>query len=163
MLSLQSGSGTFLFPQLCTTHTIEEKIQTLKWAREIGFEICSGGIIDMGETRTQRIELAIALREVRPESIPINILSPVKGTPLSDTASIDDKEILLTVAVFRFLHPGAELRFAGGRDRLSREVQLEALEIGINAAVVGDLLTTTGSCIDEDKVLTTEAGYHVWL
>lgn len=151
------------FPQLCTTHTIEEKIQTLKWAREIGFEICSGGIIGMGETRAQRIELAIALREVRPESIPINILSPVKGTPLSDTAPIDDEEILLTVAVFRFLHPGAELRFAGGRGRLSREMQLKALEIGINAAVVGDLLTTVGSGIDEDKALTTEAGYHIWL
>lgn len=117
----------------------------------------------MGETRTQRIELAIALREVRPESIPINILSPVKGTPLSDTASIDDEEILLTVAVFRFLHPGAELRFAGGRGRLSREVQLEALEIGHQCRCGRRLADYDRFCIDEDKALTTEAGYHVWL
>lgn len=151
------------FPQLCTTHTIEEKIETLKRAREIGFELCSGGIIGMGETRAQRVELAIALREVQPDSIPINILSPVKGTPLSGTAPIDGEEILLTVAVFRFLHPRAELRFAGGRGRLSREVQLKALGTGINAAVVGDLLTTTGSDIDGDKALTAEAGYRSWL
>ena len=116
----------------------------------------------MGETRAQRIELAIALQEVQPDSIPINILSPIKGTPLTDTAPIDEEEILLTVALFRFLHPKAELRFAGGRGRLSHEVQLKALEIGINAAVVGNLLTTVGSGIDEDKVLTAQAGYQSW-
>lgn len=151
------------FPHLCTTHTIEEKIETLKQAREIGFELCSGGIIGMGETRAQRVELAIALLEVQPDSIPINILSPIKGTPLSGTVPIDGEEILLTVAIFRFLHPRAELRFAGGRGRLSREVQLKALRTGINAAVVGDLLTTTGSDINGDKVLTAEAGYRLWL
>lgn len=151
------------FPHLCSTHTVAEKIQTLKWAREIGFELCSGGIIGMGETRRQRVELALALCEVMPDSIPINILSPIKGTPLSDIPPIDDGEILLAVAVFRFLHPKAELRFAGGRGRLSREVQLKAMEIGINAAVVGDLLTTVGSDIDGDRSLTAEAGYRSWL
>ena len=150
------------FAQVCTSHTIEDKIQTLKWAREIGFELCCGGIIGMGETREQRIELGLALRELQPDSIPINILSPVKGTPLYDTVPIDDGEILLTIAVFRFLHPKAELRFAGGRGRLSHEVQLKALEIGINAAVVGDLLTTVGSDIDGDRALTAEAGYLPW-
>lgn len=148
------------FGEVCTTHTIDEKIQTLKWAREIGFELCSGGIIGMGETLEQRIELAVKLREVRPDSIPINILSPIKGTPLADTPPISDEEILVTVALFRFLHPKAELRFAGGRGRLSREVQLKALNIGINAAVVGDLLTTVGSKIDEDRRLAEEAGYR---
>lgn len=147
------------FGEVCTTHTIEEKIQTLKWAREVGFELCSGGIIGMGETEEQRIELALKLREVRPESIPINILAPIKGTPLADIPPISDEEILTTVAIFRFLHPKAELRFAGGRARLSRDVQLKALGIGINAAVVGDLLTTVGSKIDEDRRLAEEAGY----
>lgn len=147
------------FGQLCTTHTIAEKIQTLKWAREIGFEICSGGIIGMGETMEQRLELAFKLREVRPDSIPINILVPIKGTPLADEKPLCDEAILDTVALFRFIHPHAELRFAGGRKRLSRKVQLKALHIGINAAVVGDLLTTIGSKIDEDRVLVKEAGY----
>ena len=148
------------FPSLCTTHTIDEKLQTLRWAREVGFELCSGGIIGMGETPRQRVELALKLREVKPDSIPINILVPIKGTPLADTPPISDEEILTMVAIFRFLHPKAELRFAGGRARLSREVQLRALQIGINAAVVGDLLTTVGSKIDEDRQLVAEAGYQ---
>jgi adenosylmethionine-8-amino-7-oxononanoate aminotransferase/biotin synthase len=152
-------SAPSYFGELCTTHTIEEKIQTLRWAREVGFELCSGGIIGMGETREQRVELGIKLLEVAPNSIPINILSPIKGTPLADTPLISDEEILTTIAVFRFIHPKAELRFAGGRKRLSHDVQLKALNIGINSAVVGDMLTTVGSSIDYDRDLAKEAGY----
>ena len=154
-------SAPSYFPELCTTHTIEQKLQTLRWAREIGFQLCSGGIIGMGESRHQRIELGLKLREVMPDSIPINILCPIKGTPLQDMPPIGDEEILLTVAVYRFLHPRAELRFAGGRQRLSRDTQMKALHIGINAAVVGDLLTTIGSKIDEDRRMVQEAGYQV--
>lgn len=85
---------------------------------------------------------------------------PIKGIPLADTPPISDEDILVTIVIFRFFHPKAELRFAGGTEtRLSREVQLKALNIGINAAVVGDLLTTVGSKIDEDRVLVTDAGY----
>lgn len=147
------------FDKLCTTHTIDDKLKTLRSARRIGFELCSGGIIGMGETARQRVELALKLREIKPDSIPINILSPIKGTPLADTPAISDDDILTTIAVFRFVHPHAELRFAGGRKRLSRETQLKALHIGINAAVVGDLLTTVGSRIDEDRQLAKDAGY----
>ena len=159
-LSLQLRGRTLLFPLALHHNTIDEKLQTLRWAREVGFELCSGGIIGMGETPRQRVELALKLREVQPDSIPINILVPIKGTPLADTPPISDEEILTMVAIFRFLHPKAELRFAGGRARLSREVQLRALQIGINAAVVGDLLTTVGSKIDEDRQLVAEAGYQ---
>lgn len=147
------------FGEMCTTHTIEDKMKTLKAAKELGFQLCSGGIIGMGESRKQRIELAETLREVNPDSIPINILQPIKGTPLENTPLIDDDEILLTIAIYRFMHPKAELRFAGGRARLSHATRLKALKIGINSAVVGDLLTTIGSAIDEDKALTLEAGY----
>ena len=149
------------FGEMCSTHTIEDKIKTLKAAKQLGFQLCSGGIIGMGETRKQRIELAEKLKEVEPDSIPINILHPIKGTPLADTPLIEDEEILLTVAIYRFMHPKAELRFAGGRARLSQETKLKALQIGINSAVVGDLLTTVGSAIDDDKKLAIEAGYEV--
>lgn len=148
------------FQKLCTTHTIDEKIQTLQCARDLGFEICSGGIIGMGETEEQRVELAFKLLEVKPDSIPINILQPIKGTPLENVKALSDDEILTTVAIFRFVHPKAELRFAGGRARLSDAVKIQAMRIGINSAVIGDLLTTTGSKIEDDRVLIKKSGYR---
>lgn len=147
------------FPNLCTTHSIEDKIKTINAAREIGFEVCSGGIIGMGENARQRVEFALKLREIDPHSIPINILSPIPGTPLEHQEPITDDEILDTIALFRFIHPRTQLRFAGGRKRLSRTIQLEALRIGMNGGVVGDLLTTLGSTVAEDKNLVSEAGY----
>lgn len=148
------------FGKLCTTHTIEDKIKTINAAREIGFEVCSGGIIGMGENTRQRVEFALKLREIEPHSIPINILSPIAGTPLEHQEAITDDEILDTVAIFRLVHPRTQLRFAGGRKRLSRNVQLDAMRIGINGGIVGDLLTTLGSTVAGDKVLVGEAGYN---
>ena len=149
------------FPQLCTTHTIEDKIRTIRWAQEIGFQICSGGIIGMGESREQRVEFAFTLQSISPDSIPVNILCPIPGTPLENTPAIPEDEILLTVAIFRFVNPKAELRFAGGRQRLSRETQLEAMRIGVNGAIIGDLLTTIGSRAEEDRTMIAEAGYDI--
>lgn len=147
------------FGKLCTTHTIDDKIRTIQAAREIGFEVCSGGIIGMGETAEQRYELALKLREVHPHSIPINLLCPIPGTPLEGVAPLTDDQVLTTIAIFRFIHPRVQLRFAGGRSKLSRDTQLRAMRIGMNGGVVGDLLTTVGSRIDDDKQLTAEAGY----
>lgn len=147
-----------MFPRLCTTHTREQKLAAIGAARRAGMEICSGGIIGMGETATQRAEFAWSLREINPVSIPINILMPIPGTPLEHATPLTDDEILDTVAIFRLTHPRAVLRFAGGRALMSQDLQLRAIETGINGAIMGDMLTTLGAGIEDDRRLVTRAG-----
>ncbi len=148
------------FPQLCTTHTIEEKIRTIGWAREVGMEVCSGGIIGMGETAEQRIELAVTLQQLDIRSIPINILNPIPGTALEGTKLLSDNEILSTVALFRILNPEAHIRFAGGRT-LIKHLERRLLHSGISASIVGDMLTTSGSEIEQDKEMFKNEGFEI--
>ena len=143
------------FPTLCTTHTIAQKISTLRAARSAGMELCSGGIIGMGESRAQRIELAIALRDAQIDSIPLNILNPIPGTPLEGMQPLEDEEILLTAAMFRIIHPQAQLRLAGGRVRIGHLVE-KLLRGGVGAMIVGDMLTTLGSSAREDMEMLRE-------
>jgi biotin synthase-like enzyme len=149
------------FSKLCSTHTFEEKKQTLLLAKECGLEICSGGIIGMGESMEQRIELAFELRSLGVKSVPMNILNPIKGTELENAIPLSEEEILTTIAIFRFVLPNAFIRFAGGRIKMSEELQRKALKTGINASVVGDLLTTAGTDIEKDFEMFKELGYEI--
>ncbi len=152
-------SSPSYFPKVCTTHTMSEKIQTIRWAQEVGLDICSGGIIGMGETMHDRIEMAFILQEMEIKSIPVNMLSPVAGTPLGYHKPLTEEEVLTTFAIFRFINPRASIRFAAGRI-LIKEFQHKALRAGVNSAIVGDLLTTIGTSVDEDKVIFKDAGFE---
>lgn len=147
------------FSKVCSTHTQAEKEQTLRDAQAVGMRRCSGGIIGMGESRQQRAEFALYLASLGIESIPINILHPMPGTPLEHQEHLSAEEVLLAICIFRLANPTAFLRFSGGRALLSPEVQKQALYIGINAAITGGLLTTTASIAERDMVLFAEAGY----
>lgn len=147
------------FPNICTTHTFDEKIKCIRSAQKSGLEVCSGGIIGMGETWDDRIDMAFTLSELGIRSVPINILTPIKGTPLGESGTLSYDEILRTIAIFRFILPDAAIRLAGGRRSLSdggREVFLS----GANAAITGDMLTTSGNGIESDVKMFTELSQH---
>lgn len=147
-----------VFPTLCTTHTPDDKRRTIKAAKECGLEVCSGGIIGMGESMADRIEFAFELRDLDVDSVPINILNPIKGTPLEDTTLISEEDVIRTVAIFRFILPRKSLRFAGGRMRLSHDSMLRIMKGGMNGVLMGDMLTTVSNTIADDRRLFSEAG-----
>lgn len=148
------------FGTLCTTHTPEEKIQTIRWAREAGMSVCSGGIIGMGESEEQRIEFAVALQQLGVDSIPVNVLNPIPGTALEKTPPLSDSEVLRTMAMMRIINPEADIRLAGGRNMIKR-IEARALRCGVSASIVGDMLTTAGSDIDTDKAMFRAQGFEV--
>lgn len=146
------------FPKLCGTHTPADKRKVIESARRHGMKVCSGGIIGMGESMSDRIDLALELRELDVDSVPINILNPIPGTPLQDTPLISEEDVIRTVAVFRFILPTKALRFAGGRLRMSEASLKRIFHGGMNGVLMGDMLTTVSNQIADDKRLFAECG-----
>ena len=150
-----------LFPRLCSTHTIADKLATLRAARRLGLEICCGGIIGMGETDEQLVEFAFALKEIAPDSIPVNVLHPIEGTPLGDRPILDPERVVDSIALLRLVNPATHLRFAGGRRDMSDETAEKCIYVGISAGIAGTLLTTPGAIFADDRELARRAGYRV--
>lgn len=149
------------FPNICTTHSYDMKIETLKKVKAIGMQACSGGIIGMGESFEDRIDMAVSLSEIPVDSIPINALMPIKGTPLENLDRISEKEILRTVAMFRFINPTANIRLAAGRALLTNDGEL-AFNSGANATITGNMLTTVaGATIRSDRKMLKNMGRDV--
>ena len=147
------------FPHICTTHTWADRLNTARNAKKAGLELCCGGIIGMGEGREDRVELALAIRSLDVQSVPINVLTAIKGTPLEDTPPLSKEEILKTIAVFRFLMPHQVIRCAAGRKSLGDNGR-DAFLSGANALISGDFLTIQGSSNEEDLAMLSELGYQ---
>ena len=150
-----------LFPRLCTTHTTADKQATLKAAKRLGFQICCGGILGMGETDEQLVEFAFALHEIAPDSIPVNVLHPIEGTPLGKNGILDPERVVDSVALLRLVNPSTPLRFAGGRRDMSDETAAKCIYVGMSAGIAGPLLTTPGADFADDRELAVRAGYTV--
>lgn len=148
---------------ICSTHEFNDRIKTVRLIQKYGIEACTGVIIGMGESREQRIEMALELAELDPKSVPINFLNPIEGTPLENTeANINEEEILRTICIFRIILPKALLRYAGGRTtRFSEEYQKLGIKAGVNALLVGNYLTTTGTTPEQDKKLVENEGLSI--
>ena len=147
------------YPEICTTHTWRDRYNTCKLIKKYGMELCCGVILGMGESVEQRIEMALELAEIQPDSIPINILMPIPETPFANYGDkIDEENVLRTLAVFKIANPNSVLRFCGGRMRLSEENQRKALNTCVEGIMVGNYLTTIGKAPEEDIKTMHELG-----
>ena len=150
------------YPEVCTTHTWEDRVNTCKLVKKYGMELCCGVILGMGESVEQRIEMALELAEIQPNSIPINILMPIPETPFENYGDkIDEENVLRTLAIFKIANPNSILRFCGGRMRLSEENQRKALKTCVEGLMVGNYLTTIGKNPDEDIKTVAELGKNI--
>ena len=147
-------------PQICTTHTYEERLNTTKLVKKYGMELCSGVILGMGESVEQRIEMAMELAEINPDSIPVNILTPIKNTPFENYGDkIDEENVLRTLAIFKIACPNASIRIAGGKKaRLSEETIEKAFRYCADSTIVGNYLTTTGFTPEDDEKMIEKIG-----
>ena len=150
------------YPEICTTHKWEDRVNTCKLVKKYGMELCCGVILGMGESIEQRIEMAMELAEIQPNSIPINILMPIPETPFENYYDkINEENVLRTIAVFKIANPKAVIRFCGGRMRLSQENQELALKTCAEGIMVGNYLTTIGRAPEEDIQTVEKLGKNL--
>ena len=148
------------YEKICTTHSYDERIETIKSAKKAGLNVCSGGIIGMGESMEDRIKLASLLKKLEIKSIPINVLNPINGTPLENIKTLSQKDILKTMAIFRFINPTAYIRLAGGRNLIDNFGE-KCFSVGVNASISGNYLTTSGNKIVDDIEMINRLGLKV--
>ncbi len=147
------------FPKICTTHDYEEDVNTVRAAKKVGLEVCSGGIFGIGESAAQRVEMAFTLKELEVDSVPINFLVPVAGTPLEGTAPLRPLESLKIIAVYRFILPRATIKVCAGRERNLGDMSSWIFYAGANAMMVGNFLTSAGRDVASDLKMTEALGF----
>jgi len=148
------------YKNICTTHTYEDRIETIKNVQKSGMDLCVGGILGLDESKEQRLKMAFEIRELNIKSIPLNILNPIKNTPMENCKKLEPLEMLKAMAVYRFVNPSAYIRYAGGRMSLKGYEKI-GFNGGVNSALVGDYLTTIGSDIQEDKQMITCQDFEI--
>ena len=146
------------FPNICTTHTYEDKINSIKAAQMAGLNVCSGGIMGLGETMEDRIDMVLDIRSMGIKSVPVNMLNPIPGTPYENMQSLTADDMARIVGVFRFIIPDGFIRLAGGRGNLADKGE-KCFKSGANAAISGDMLTTAGISIEQDMKMLKRLGY----
>ena len=148
------------FPSVCTTHSFQDKVKAIQAAQAVGLSVCSGGIMGLGECLEDRIDMALSLRALEIESVPINMLNPILGTPMENQPKMTLEELCKIVAIYRFILPKAFIRLAGGRGLLEDKGRLCFLS-GANATISGDMLTTSGITVQRDKQMLKDLNYQL--
>jgi biotin synthase len=146
------------FDTICSTHAYEEDVETVIIAKKAGLSVCSGGIIGLGEKMEHRIELAMTLKELDVDSVPINILNPIEGTPLAAIPPLSPMEILLTIAIYRFVLPDKDIKLCGGKEKNLRQLLPLAIVAGCNSFMTGNYLTTLGRDTEKDLEMMADLG-----
>ncbi len=154
--NLETSEG--YYPNICTTHTYKDRVETIEIAKNAGLKICSGGILGVGESVEDRLDLAFKLKELDVDAIPLNFLNPAKGTPSFSEKPLEPMEVLQIIAVFRYILPDKELKIAGGREENLRDMQSWMFYAGANSTMVGDYLTTKGKSPDDDLQMIKDLG-----
>jgi biotin synthase len=154
------NTGPEHYQSICSTHTYQDRIETLRNVRDAGIELCSGGIVGMGESHQDLVAMAMELRSLQVESIPLNFLHAIEGTPLEQQDDLTPQHCLRTLCMMRFVNPSSELRIAGGREKHLRSLQPLSLYVA-NSIFVGDYLTTKGQAPEADYNMIRDLGFKI--